>query len=619
MAGSILVFLAILGGAVFLAAALRRCMAETIPLSVVFLIAHTVLCGLLGLLKFSVIVTVPAMIALGVLGLYLSFRRPGRWRPVWDLSPVFFALGFAWILYVSVGRIPLEQAELTQWALAPKAMFYANSLTPPDGVISCSPALSVFQTVFQVGHSLFSPGGGFADWLLYVAGGTACLALLLPFAVSAHPKKYVRAAYAALFFLVILCLSLNAFDLFSALNPDGLLAILAAAGFLVAAQKKSVAQAVILGLYLFALTLIKDAGLYFALGALIVYAVTLPRSDAYRQSQRARRAALIAVPVLCVLLARLSWPHLSFALHGAAPVADTLRLYWQNFLAKSAVWRAGLSLGQSTLFTLFTLRVSYLGLTAILAGVTVLLVRAMKARETLRDTSTALLHASAAALLYVIGLWFAYLFAIDAADTAKLAGFQRLIGVGYTFWLLLVAASAFRVLAETPKWTWRRHVLVMLACLCVALTGSGAIGNLTSRDFIAANDRYHTYFAIAGDAKQEIPADASVYIVSQNDDGTAYNTLRYALYPRRVNPAKTCWLSDPAVKPNEWAYPVTPEQWKAELSQYDYALIYRADTYLQTIIAPAITADAVIATNTVYRVDPKTGFLVAAGTEDAGE
>ena len=73
MAGGILVFLAILGGAVFAAAALGRRMAEAIGLSVAALIAHTWLCGQIGLLRFSAVVTPIVFILLGVAGLYLSF------------------------------------------------------------------------------------------------------------------------------------------------------------------------------------------------------------------------------------------------------------------------------------------------------------------------------------------------------------------------------------------------------------------------------------------------------------------------------------------------------------------------------------------------------------------
>ena len=107
-----------------------------------------------------------------------------------------------------------------------------------------------------------------------------------------------------------------------------------------------------------------------------------------------------------------------------------------------------------------------------------------------------------------------------------------------------------------------------------------------------------------------------MYVVCQSDDGTAYHTLRYALCPRPTNPENTCWLSDPVAKPNAYAYPVTPAEWKAELAEYDYVLVYRADEYLQTVIAAELTADGVLAADTVYRVDPDSHLLVAAVAAD---
>ena len=601
MAGSVMVFLAILGGAVFFAAALKRRVAETVPLSVLFLIAHTYLCGLIGLLRFSVIVTVSAMLLLGVYGLCLSLRKRGRRRVEWDVSIIFFTLGFAWIVYISAGRIPLEQADFTQWALAPKAMFYTNSLTPADGAAAFSPALAVFQYVFQTCSALIRPEAGYVEWLPYVACGTAVLSLLLPFARCTHPGRWVRTGYSLLFFLVVLCIPLHAFGLFSALNPDGFLAILAAASVLAAAQRKSTVNAIAAGLYLFVLTLAKDAALFFSLAALAVYMVTLPRSDAYRQAARTKRAVLIAVPAALVLLARLTWPRLSFTLHGAS--AGVFSRFWQSLTAKLFTFRVGLGGA-----TLFTLHVSVVALAILLAIVTAFLIRAMRTRPALRDTRTALSFAPGIAALFAVGLWFIYLFVVDETDAAKLVNFQRFISIGTVFWVLLAAASAFRVQAEAGTWTWRRHLLTVFACACVILPCGDTLGGLTSREFTADNDKYHTYYAVAGEAQQIIPEDAGVYIVSQNDDGSVYNTIRYALYPRRTNPGKTGWLSDPAQKPNDWAYPVTAADWKASLSEYDYALVYRTDNYLQTTLTP----DTELSASAIYRVDSDTGLLTAA-------
>ena len=613
MAGSVLVFLAIAGGAVFASAMFQRRVAEMVPFSLLFLIGHTMLCAQIGLLRFSVYAGVFGMIGLGAAGLWMGLRRRDK-RPRWDSSLVLFGLSFIWLVYISQGRMPQQPEDYTQWALMAKTMFYSGSLTPAAGTLAYPPAMAVFQTIFQVSGSLFAPGAGFADWLLYVACGTACLALLLPLAACAHPNRWVRAGYTLLFFLVAVCLPLQAFDLFSALHPDGLLAILAAMGFLAAAKEKSLAQAWIVGTYLFVLVLIKDAGMLFALGALVVYLVTLPRAAAYREAGRKRRTLLTAVPVGLMVLARASWPHAGFALHGATP--GVLPLFWQSVTAKTVTLRAALTAGGSTWFSLFTVYASPLALLLALLGITALLLRALRARETGRNLRTALWLAPAVTLLYMIGVWLAYVFAISAGDAAKLVNVQRLLSVGTVFWGLIVLAAIQAALAQTKAWPWRRHLLTILVCLCVVLMGSGALDTLTSRNFTAANEKYYTYYAVADTAQTLIPQDARVYIVSQNDDGTRYDTLRYALCPRPVNPDGTYWLREPQDKQNEWTYPVTPRQWREQVREYDYVLVYQADDYVQTAIAEAVTADAVIAANTIYRVDRDTGLLQAVDAQN---
>lgn len=601
MAGSILVFLAIAGGAVGLSAATKRRVSAMLPLSVVLMIVLTFGFGMIGLLKMGAVITVLCFAVAGVATVGLSLRRKSAWRPVWDSALAFFALGFAWIVFISKGRMVLAQEEYTQWALAAKEMYFSGSMTAGD-TLAQSPVLAVFETIFQTLNAL--PGGdGFQDWLLYTAYGTACLALLAPFAAGVHPQKAVRAGYKLLFFLVAVCVPLHAFDLFSALNPAGFLAILAAAAFLKAAERKSPTQAAVLGLYLFTLTLTEDAGLYFALAALAVYLFTLVHSDAYQQAEHKQRVKLMAVPAAFILAARVLWPYVSFSVHEAT--AGILPAFWQAFTAKSVTYRLALTLGSGTVFSLGTVYVSFLALTIVLAGVSALLLYVVEKRE----MRAALWAAPAVCVLYGIGLWLAYVFTTGAEDAAKLVNFQQLLSVGYVFWALVVLTVVMQALKETPRWTWPRHLLAVLACVLVILAGSGTVSELSSRDFTADNEKYHTYYAVADAAQEVIPEDASVYIVSQNDDGSRYNALRYALCPRRVNLGATYWLRDPEDKQYTWTYPITPEAWMAALADYGYVLTYQADDYLQTTVAQAVSANGTLAANTLYSVNPDTGLL----------
>ena len=577
MAGSVAVFLAVFGGAVFLAAVLRRRVSAMAPWSLLFYLAHTYLCGLLGLLRFSVLMTGGLMIALGVLGLILSLRKSHPWRAQWDTSLLLYALGFAWLLYVSSGRLPLTQAEYTQWALAPKAMLYTGSLTPADAPAALSPMLAVLQVIFQGAHAALAPGSGLQDWLFYVPGGFFCLTLLLPLAASSHPKAVVRTIYALCAYLVASLLPLLFFDAYSSLTPNAPLAVLAAAAFLLAAKSKSLPQAFAMGLYLMVLVLLKDAGLYFALAAYAVYFLTLWRDAQLRQTARTRHAMLALIPLALLFLARLSWPRLGFTLHAASEAGASLSLFWQMLTARLISLRAGLVLPTSTPFTLFTAHISVLAVLLILTVVSAWLLHAMKRWESLAGMRAALWMASATSLVYIAGLWLTYLFIIDPVDAQTLVGFAGFAGIALLCWSLTALGAELALARENTLWTWRRHLLTALGCGLALLVASGAVSGLTARGFTKDVERYHTYFAVADTAAEALPEDARVYIVSQLDDGTVYNTLRYALYPRAVNPADTGWLYDPAGKENAWAYPIAPEDWKAEVMVYDYVLLYRTD------------------------------------------
>ena len=369
MAASVLVFLAILGGAVFAAALRKQRVSEMIPASVLFLIAHTWLCGLFGLLRFSASFAVFCMIALGVAGLVIHGRRARPRPPLFDVSLLFFGLAYLWLVTISAGRMPLLAEEYRQWALAAKAMALTNSLHPAGFAVVAAPGATVFAAVFQSVHMLVSPADGYLEWLPYLASGTACLALLLPFAHSAHPKAWVRAGYALVFYLAAVAIPLLFFDLFSALAPQGFLAILAAGGFLAATRKQSLPQAAVAGLFVLVLGLCGAAGLFFGFAALLLYLGLLLRAPEFRNAGRGRRIAWIAVPAVPLLLTFLTGLPSGIALHGANALPETLGLFWQGLTAKAVTVRVGLSAGGSTLFSLGTAYVSFLALSAAACGV----------------------------------------------------------------------------------------------------------------------------------------------------------------------------------------------------------------------------------------------------------
>ncbi len=615
MAASVLVFLAILGGAVFAAALRKQRVSEMIPASVLFLIAHTWLCGLFGLLRFSASFAVFCMIALGVAGLVIHGRRARPRPPLFDVSLLFFGLAYLWLVTISAGRMPLLLEEYRQWALAAKAMALTNSLHPAGVAAAAAPGMAVFAAVFQSVHMLVSPADGYLEWLPYLASGTACLALLMPFAHSAHPKAWVRGGYALVFYLAAVAAALLFFDLFSALAPQGFLAILAAGAFLAATRKQSLPQAVVAGLFVLVLGLCGTAGLFFGFAALLLVLGLLLRAPEFRNAGRGRRIAWIAMPAAPLLLTFFAGLPSGMTLHGVNALPETLGLFWQGLTAKAVTVRMGLSAGGSTLFSLVTVHVSFLALFVLLAGCAVYLVYAARRQAILPETRTGLLFAALAACLYTAGILLYYLFAADAADAAKLLNFDRLMAVGVVFLALVALGTWQRVFAHRPHWTWRRHLLTLASCLCLLLTLSGPVGELSARSFTADNEKHDAYYAAAEDAAARLPESARVYIVCQGDDGSAFAALRYALCPRFTNADNTFWLSDPEGKPNQWSYPVTAEQWKTTLESYDYVLIYRADNYLQKTLAPALAADGVLDGSAVYAVNRQTGLFEAVRAE----
>jgi hypothetical protein len=291
---------------------------------------------------------------------------------------------------------------------------------------------------------------------------------------------------------------------------------------------------------------------------------------------------------------------------------DVFTGFWRRFINTGLTHKFAVSLTGAGTVTFFSVTASWCALTGLYALVSVWLIQKAKQadRETEAGPASVLKGSAVLGFVFVIGLCLYYMLIPAKDEAVQLPGLDSLFNAALGFYGIVLIVSLFKYRRQIKQWTIRQHILIVLVCIVMVIMHGGSFIDLTGRDFQDDAQKQMSYYAILDDAREIIPEDAEVYIVSQNDAGSRYYTLRYGLYPRRVNTGSTWWLSDPGRLSNAVMHAVTLEQWQEEYLAYDYVLLYAIDAYFQQTMVSCFESKDAMKSGAIYRVDQDSGLLI---------
>jgi hypothetical protein len=641
MIAAILFFIILCSGSAFACAFSTARFEKAAPLTVFAIIVVLYLFGLFDMLAAGAWAVLLLSAALWVLAIVNTAKRHSFhafFKRFLTPAFAFFALAFLFVLYSNYGRLVSNRDDLAHWADTVKILFQADRLATAPALSaqyqSYPPAMSLLQYLPQFIGRLF--GGGFSEWLLYVAFESAVLVLFVPaFSKLDWGKPY---AFRIAAMLVCACCVPGVLhsDVYRTLMIDPYLGLVAGFGFatLLLNERRAALDNATLVLACAVVTLSKQAGV--ALGLFLCAATLLDALYMRKQSihpiryGRLRGFGTAALCVAATAGAYGSWQQ-KLNLDGSIKLFSEpvdLPVFWNAVSGGDAGYR-GKSL-EAFFRALFEGRqdigipgyagfsFSWLALILGLLVVAVLLALAYRSRgRDMRRFDTTLAVLFVGCVLFAFGLAVSYLFQFTQAEALGLASFDRYMNIP----LAMIAITLFLLganLAAQPSRGGRR-ALVAILVVVLALAPLTELGNFALRRNAAYSKSvrapYETVIRRVPELVDE--AEAKISVVSIGSRDFDLQMLAFCLRPLHATDysPETLALTEDDVCSIE----LTAEDWLTALErdEFDYVLLYRLNESFASEFSSAFAVPDTIAQGGLYRLNTNTGLLEHAG--NAGE
>ena len=626
MIPAILFFLVLVAPPLFLAVWRGKRFEESIALTTGSMILFMFLCGILGILKFSVYAILGASAALLILS---AVRIIQKKTPLKSLAPfatpaaLAFFLVYIFLLYVHYERMLHEWDEFTHWGDVVKAMCHIDdfSTSPLSHSLfqNYVPGMALFQYLFEKIAMIF-PDGIFVDWRLFFAYHLLASIFLLPF-LTVRKWRWFLPAFLLILFTAMAPSFLSEGTYLTSVYIDGFVGLLAGAGLsMLFLQKPSKTKTAHMLVICALLVLVKDVGMLFAV--VLAAAFILTELPATRKTPK-KLLMVTALAAAFVALPKILW-YLNVRMNGATSVKFTRPIDF------GVLWRVimGQETGEIALIPglcfdkllkepiglegSFRVDVTYPVIAAILLVLLIALwiiwrktAPEAKGRQTVSVCAMILTF-----LIYCVGLPVIYMFKFSA-DTG-LPSFDRYMSIVFSCWTVMVFLLLTVLAQKRPRWMAAGFGV----CVVVGLL---TLNPVRMQKYVTRQDideYYNTprFYTGIVDAMNELAAgeEKHVWIICQETTGFEYWPMRYGIRPSNaeVNVGWSLSAKSKELYPgDQWSVKITAEEWREQLKDYDYVMIYKANDSFREDYGALFQNPADIEDNTIFAVNHETDLL----------
>ena len=612
---SIIAFIAVLmSGSVFAGVFFRKKFGETIPVSLMGIILILYICGLIGILKTGVVLILVVSFVLlfsSAISLVKDKRIKEYFRNYFGLSGLFFVLLYIVFLLLNHGRLAWYHDEVSHWMDCVKAMSGTDVL-PANSEVSYAlfpsypPGMALFQYFFQKTHEIFDGTTTFCEWRSYVALQLFTVSIFFPALERIHYHKLVKPIFLGATVLSALILFPS---YLATLLVDPVIGLMAGSGFvylLSAVQQKLSEKALFIGLLGVCMTLIKDAGLYFAVFLAIIFCV-LVLSEKRKKSLSFY--LLASAPLAASLCTKGSWelvlkyykPRLVF--NGPVQIGEYLRLFFAggdttykqetvDKFKQAFFVHNGLSIHSGVSISYFWILVILLAATGVISF---LMIREKKRKYVLLGCALSL-----QTVLYIFFLGAVYISKFTVPEALELASYDRYVRIALLPHVIFLLWSVL-YFCQSKKKTWKYSFTLFLSGMIVLLSPfestKGFITRSTVQDSLRQREPYN-------EMQQTIEAECSgkekIFYLSTTESG--YEQNMYRLIARPNNITKFCSNPQEQIEGRQWIMDHI-------LEKNDYVLMNDADETLNVLFEEFIAPNEKLQSKTLYRVNHEANLL----------
>lgn len=629
---SILLYITIVGGSLFLAEKLNKKIGKCIGLNLLLIIIFLYISGLVNLLLPAVWFTVILEIILGITVIvkYIKNKEINRLKKkINSLGMLVFSISFFWIAFISIDKQLTNWDQFSNWSFAAKNMYISNQFIINPGIgMQYPPAPTIIQYFFMKVIGVYIQG--FEAFSMQILG----ISLLLPWLENEKRTKWSKIAMV----ILILCMPTIFPNLifYESSYPDVLLGLLI--GYICVSLFKDEKSSftilkILAGISVLSLT--KGTGFYLSLIIIaigIIYEIlSIKKSNKHKKiikNNKNIRVILIALSIVMLLF--LSWSiykNINKPLEGRMESANAKDNPINIILESIATTVFGINnenyneaLSNQTFVeklykvdAIFSpISISVAGVIAILL-ITVTYFIANKLENDKRQKAIIITICVFIGLILYCGmLQVAYITMFNETEMISHAGIDRylptyLIGIIYIF-LNYLLEFLDRNKAKTVVYVLLAMVIVSMTPLksIMDLTVTFGISNMRGNRTCNNGKYYSSQIAeMAGE-------NAKTFVICQDINKKLYQyMIRYYMYPTTIGLMEFTENMD--------GINVTLSEWVNDLKERKFEYVYVIDTDKEfEDYASSIFKDNEIEDKTLYKIEQENEkiILVPIGGKD---
>lgn len=599
-----------------------RKLEHTLPVSCTITVGFLFPFGLAGRMNIGVAAELIISAFLLVLTLFRVGKR-NEWKKlagnVLTSGMAWFAIAFLVLSFGIRGKLFDQWDEFSHWGDVVKATVDLNGFSTNSASMSAfqtyPPGMVIFQYLFQRIGIL--TGGPFREWGAYFSYNLFLLCFFAPLFSKLSLKKPLR-SLASLVCILALPTAFYTKTWFS-LYIDVAVSCVFAYGLysIVKSDEKDTDQTNWLQILsvcsaCFMLPMLKDAGIFFAIALLLMFLCT--------QKWKAGWKGILAVAISAILPI-LAWK-INVRISGATevfPMQFDLRELGRVILGRGAEYR-GTVLEEYVPTTLISktfvigntgLAINYLMLMVIVSVAAYFMLQ----KQANQTVSIGLRRIGIAIpvlfVVYTGGLLITYMFQFSEYEALRYSAFERYISMP----LCGICCFLLYILLDNLQ-SKRRIWIAILTCAVLLVAPLENAYHFLNRDYVSESVKSRSeYTQLADKIHRDVPESATVYIISQQDNGADFWVMHYLCRPARVNigqlSEKTGFsgfqaggysIGGPYTNNDIWSANISPETLMDEwVSRYDYVAVLHTNDYLNETFAPLF--DGKLMDNGLYQID----------------
>lgn len=512
---------------------MKKNIVETVPVSIMGIVAVLYICGFLGNLKIGYYIILVIVLIAFLYIVFMSVKKKTGIFQYFSLSIIIYGLFTLWVYMLNNGRMFCEWDEFTHWGFTVKIMYDSNKFSNELGstlyFVDYLPGTALFQ------YFVLQCLGKFNEGFISIAQGLLVGSFMIPVCNKKirNIKDIFQNAFA---FFILFTIPIGFYSsVYSSVYVD------AALGFVFAyilynhfsTQSRDVFFYITMSLAFSFLCIIKPSGI----GLMALLSAVLLCDNIYNKryvfsdkKQFAIRGFLDFIPVIIGFLFKKAWAlrldRLGYSAHfdtgkitikkllnvlqgkGEEYQTETLNNFRNAFVGIDARHIAGNALIMYVLLFLAMAVILYL-------------IKNEKKYIVLGVIS------SAVYLVYSIYMLCLYLFSYSQGEAVALASFNR-----YEYTIIMgVLMGMMMIFLAVRLDTIRFSKLFLVYTLILFIIPGQVTYWINNQDNIQNSIDFRAKYQYGEKINKKLSSKDKVYIISQDSDGLDYFILRYTLSP----------------------------------------------------------------------------------------